>query len=160
MKQLSKVFLAVSAFVFAAALGTGVASAQSGHFLGTPTCTDVGTQLQCTGRVTGLGGTTFSIQVEAEDAVASVECANPAGNVAPGQSFTFDASGNTGNIPTTRNGNFRFNNLRTDDPVAPAGSCPNRQWTADINDVTFSGNATLTLVEDGTVSDTITVPIS
>jgi hypothetical protein len=32
------------------------ASAQSGHFVGTPTCTDEGTFLECTGRVAGLAG--------------------------------------------------------------------------------------------------------
>ena len=32
-------------------------------------------------------------------------------------------------------------------------------WTATVSDVHFTG-ATLTLLEDGTVSDTITVPIS
>ena len=136
------------------------AFAQSGHFVGTPTCTDVGTQLQCAGRVAGLGGETFRIQVSAEDAVASVECENPSGNVAPGQSFSFDASGNTGDIPTTSNGQFRFRNLRTAEPAAPAGSCPNPKWTATVTDVEFSGSATLTLFENGTASDTISVSVS
>lgn len=44
----------------------GAASAQSGHFVGTPTCTDIGTQVSCDGKVAGLGGTTFSIRVAAE----------------------------------------------------------------------------------------------
>jgi hypothetical protein len=136
------------------------AFAQSGHFVGTPTCTDVGTQLRCSGKVAGLGGETFRIEVSAEDAVAIVQCENPAGNVAPGQNFTFDASGSTGNVPTTRNGQFAFRNLRTAEPTAPAGSCPNPQWTATVTDVQFSGSATLTLFENGTVSDTITVSLS
>jgi hypothetical protein len=136
------------------------AFAQSGHFVGTPTCTDVGTQLQCSGKVAGLGGDTFRIEVSAQDAVASVECENPAGNVAPGQSFSFDASGSTGNIPTTTNGQFRFRNLRTAEPSAPAGSCPNPKWTATVTDVEFSGSATLTLFENGTASDTVSVPLS
>ena len=53
--------LAVSAFAFAAS-----ASAQSGHFVGTPTCTDIGTQVSCDGKVAGLGGTTFSLRVSAQ----------------------------------------------------------------------------------------------
>lgn len=131
------------------------ALAQSGHFVGTPTCTDIGTQLRCSGKVAGLGGTTFEIRVTA-DGVASVECANPAGNVAPGQSFSFDAEGSTGQQPTTRNGQFRFTNLRTDAPTAPAGSCPNPKWTATVTDVSFS-NITLELLEDGVVVDTVTL---
>jgi hypothetical protein len=135
------------------------AFAQTGHFVGTPTCTDVGTQLECSGKVAGLGAETFQIEVSAQGAVASVECENPAGNVAPGQSFSFDASGSTGEISTPRNGQFKFR-LSTDEPSAPAGSCPNPKWTATVTDVEFSGSATLTLSENGTVSDTVSVPIS
>ena len=136
------------------------AFAQSGHFVGAPTCTDVGTQLQCSGKVAGLGGETFRVEASAENATASVECENPAGNVAPGQSFDFDASGSTGDVPTTTNGQFRIRNLRTAQPTAPAGSCPNSKWTATVTDVEFTGSATLTLFEDGTVSDTVSVSIS
>src|ERR671919_655178 len=81
------------------------ALAQSGHFVGTQTCSDIGTQVECSGKVAGLGGTTFRIEVEA-DGIASVECANPAGNVAPGQSFDFSAEGSTGDRETPRNGQF------------------------------------------------------
>lgn len=134
------------------------ASAQSGHFVGEPTCRDVGTQVQCTGKVAGLGGTTFTITVEAEG-IASVQCANPAGNVAPGQSFETDLTGSSGPLATPRNGQFRFG-IRSNAPTAPAGSCPNPKWTATVTDVEFTSDATITLREDGAVSDVITVPIS
>jgi hypothetical protein len=135
----------------------GTAFAQSGHFVGTPTCTDIGTQVECRGKVAGLGGTTFQITVEAEG-TASVECTNPGGNVAPGQSFTTDVAGTSGPQPTPRNGQFRFT-VETVAPTAPPGSCPNPQWTAEVVDVEF-GDATITLSEDGAVSDTITVPVT
>jgi hypothetical protein len=134
-----------------------VASAQSGHFVGTPTCTDEGTFVECTGKVAGLGGTTFRIDVSATG-VADVTCTNPAGNVAPGQSFTFAGAGSTGDQLTPRNGQFRFS-VSTAAPTAPAGSCPNPMWTATVTDVHFT-DATLTLFEDTTASDTITVPVS
>jgi hypothetical protein len=134
--------LAVGALAF-----PEVASAQSGHFVGTQTCTDIGTQVQCSGKVAGLGGTTFTILVSAQG-TASVTCTNPAGNVAPGQSFSFAAAGQSGPFPTPRNGQARYT-VRTDAPSAPAGSCPNPKWTA-----------TVTLLEDSTVSDTETVPVS
>jgi hypothetical protein len=135
----------------------GTAFAQSGHFVGTPVCTDEGTTAECTGKVAGLGGTTFEITVTAPG-TASVECANPAGNVAPGQSFTTTAAGSSGPQPTPRNGQFRFT-VESDTPSAPPGSCPNPQWTATVVDVEF-GDATVTLTEDGAVSDTITVPVT
>jgi hypothetical protein len=145
--------LAVSAFAFAAS-----ASAQSGHFVGTPTCTDIGTQVSCDGKVAGLGGTTFSLRVTAQGS-GSVTCRNPGGNIAPGQSFTTTVSGSSGPLATPRNGQFRFRDLTTDAPTAPAGSCPNDKWTARVVDVVFT-TATITLRENGTVSDTITVPVS
>ena len=143
---------AVAALTFAA-----VAYAQSGHFVGTPTCSDEGTFLECTGKVAGLGGTTFRIDVSASG-VADVTCTNPAGNVAPGQSFSFEGAGSTGDQLTPRNGQFRFS-VETVAPTAPPGSCPNPMWTATVTDVHFT-DATLTLFEDSTVSDTITVPVS
>jgi hypothetical protein len=137
---------------------TAAASAQSGHFVGTPTCTDIGTQVRCTGKVAGLGGTTFTITVSAEG-TASVTCTNPAGNVAPGQSFDTDVTGTSGPFATPRNGQARFTVTSTA-PSAPPGSCPNPMWTATVTDVEFTSDATITLFEDSNVSDTITVPIS
>jgi hypothetical protein len=135
----------------------GAALAQSGHFVGTPTCTDIGTQVQCTGKVAGLGGTTFTITVSAPG-TATVTCTNPAGNVAPGQSFSTTVAGTSGPFPTPRNGQARFT-VTSNTPTAPPGSCPNPMWTATVTDVTF-GPATVTLSEDSTVSDTITVPVT
>jgi hypothetical protein len=134
----------------------GAALAQSGHFVGEPTCTDIGTQVQCSGKVAGLGGTTFTITVTATG-TASVTCTNPAGNVAPGQSFTTTVAGSSGPFPTPRNGQARFT-VTSVAPTAPAGSCPNPMWTATVTDVAFT-DATVTLREDSTVSDVITVPV-
>jgi hypothetical protein len=135
------------------------AFAQSGHFVGTPTCTDEGVTVECRGKVAGLGGTTFEITVEAAG-IATVECTNPGGNVAPGQDTAVSVSGSSGPLATPRNGQFRFN-LESDDPnpLPSTPTCPNNQWTPTITDVTF-GDATVTLLEDGVVSDTITVPVT
>ena len=148
--------------VLALVIGTvaafaSVAWAQSGHFVGTPTCTDEGTTVECTGKVAGLGGTTFTISVSAPG-TATVTCTNPAGNVAPGQNFSTTVAGTSGPFPTPRNGSARFT-VTSDTPSAPPGSCPNPKWTATVTDVEF-GDATITLTEDSTVSDTITVPVS
>lgn len=152
-----KRYLLLSAVAIAVLAFPSAASAQSGHFVGTPTCTDEGTFVECRGKVAGLGGTTFQIDVSATG-VADVTCTNPAGNVAPGQSFSFAGAGSTGQEPTPRNGQFRFT-VATVAPTAPPGSCPNPKWTATVTDVHFT-DATLTLRENGTDSDTITVPVS
>ena len=135
------------------------AFAQSGHFIGTPTCTDTGTTLTCSGKVAGLGGTTFELRVQVTNAPADVECTNNGGNVAPGQDFSFTAAGSGGPQPTPRNGQTRFT-VSTADPAAPAGSCPNPGWTADVVDVGFSGlTATVSLFEDNALSASIQVAI-
>jgi hypothetical protein len=140
------------------------AHAQSGHFVegggNAPECTDIGTQVSCDVKVAGLGGTTFEITVEA-DGIASVECTNPGGNVAPGQDTAVTAAGSSGEIPTPRNGSFTFRDLTTVAPTVPnVPTCPNPQWTATVVDVEFTSPATLTLFEDGQVSDQILVDIT
>jgi hypothetical protein len=135
--------------------------AQSGHFLDRPvSCTDIGTQLSCDAKVAGLGGTTFELDISAPG-TAIVECTNPGGNVAPGQDTEITATGTSGPLPTPRNGSFTFRDETTDTPIVPnTPTCPNPQWRANVVDVVFDGTATLTLSEDGIVSDTITVPVT
>jgi hypothetical protein len=145
------------------AFAAAPASAQSGHFVtgggNAPACTDEGTTVECTGKVAGLGGTTFEITIAA-DGIASVECTNPGGNVAPGQDTAVTVAGTTTPLPTPRNGQFIFT-VETDDPepLPPTPTCPNDQWVPNIVDVAFT-EATLTLLEDGVVSDTVTVTVS
>jgi hypothetical protein len=152
--------LAVLAVVLTTA---GVALAQSGHFIengaGAPVCTDEGTTVECTGKVAGLGGTTFEITIEA-DGIASVECTNPGGNVAPGQDTAVTVAGTTGPQETPRNGSVRFT-IETDDPepLPPTPTCPNDQWVPNIVDVTFT-TATLTLFEDDVEVDQVIVPVT
>lgn len=147
----------------AVGLGLGIAFvpstsavAQSGHFVKTQACEDVGTAVQCSGKVAGLGGTTFEITVEASG-IASVQCRNPGGNVAPGQDFEFDAAGTSGPLATPRNGHYVYT-VETSSPTVPAGSCPNDSWTAEVVDVEFT-EATIALTDDGMTADVVTVPV-
>ena len=89
-----------------------------------PTCTDEGTTVECTGKVAGLGGTTFEITVDAAG-IATVECTNPGGNVAPGQDTEVRTSGTTGEQSTPRNGQFRFTGSTLDpEPLPPTPPVP------------------------------------
>jgi len=136
-----------------------VAAAQSGHFVQTQTCSDIGTQVQCSGKVAGLGGTTFEISVVAQG-TATVVCINPGGNRAPGQDTSVTVSGSSGPLPTPRNGQFRYTVTSVaPGPLPATPTCPNDQWTPVITDVSFT-TATITLTEDGVVSDQVTVPVS
>ena len=160
-----RIAIAITALValVGLALGAAPAYAQSGHFLtggaNAPQCTDIGTQVQCMGKVAGLGGTTFEITIEAEG-IASVVCINPGGNRAPGQDTAVTVAGTTDPLPTPRNGQFVFS-ITTDAPapLPPTPTCPNVQWMPQIVDVTFT-TATLTLFEDDVQSDLVLVPVT
>ena len=160
---MKRLVIALAAVIALLGLTAAPAYAQSGHFIesgaGAPECTDEGTTVACDGKVAGLGGTTFEITIEAPG-IASVECTNPGGNVAPGQDTAVTVAGTTGPQPTPRNGSVRFT-IETDDPepLPPTPTCPNNQWTPDIVDVTFT-TATLTLFEDDVQVDQVIVPVS
>jgi hypothetical protein len=154
---MKRLLLLIGVVAVAALAFPSIASAQSGHFVGTPNCTDLGTTFQCSGKVAGLGGTTFTISSTASG-VATVSCSNPAGNVAPGQATSVTATGSTGPLPTPTNGNFNFTVNSVTPTVPNTPTCPNRKWTATVTDVAF-GDVTLTLMEDSTVSDTIVVSL-
>jgi hypothetical protein len=162
MRRIAIAVVALGAFA-GLVFGAAPAFAQSGHFIengaGAPTCTDEGTTVLCTGKVAGLGGTTFEIRISAAG-IASVECTNPGGNVAPGQDTAVNVAGTTGPLPTPRNGQFVFR-IQTDEPPQPppTPTCPNDMWEANIVDVTFT-TATLTLFEDNVQTDQVTVPVT
>ena len=154
-----KRILSIIVVGFVLALGfPGSAMAQSGHFVQDQTCLDRGLVLECSGKVAGLGGTTFEIKVSATG-TGTVECTNPGGNVAPGQTFETDVTGSSGELSTPRNGQYRYSELFTTAPQAPADSCPNDQWSAAVTDVDFT-TATIYLLEDGVVSDSVTVTVT
>jgi hypothetical protein len=156
MRIIRKLSVLLTAGVLSIAF-TGTAIAQSGHFLDrTVTCRDIGTQVLCTGKVAGLGGTTFRLLVQASGN-ASIECENQGGNVAPGQDTTLTALGDSGRLPTPRNGSHTFSQS-TAPPIASSSLCPNDGWTATVVDVTFT-TCTIQLFEDDTLSDSITVTV-
>jgi hypothetical protein len=132
-----------------------IASAQSGHFVtggkNAPTCMDIGTQLQCTGKVAGLGGTTFEITLEATG-TAAVDCRNHGGNVAPGQRTSVTATGTSGPLETPRNGHYEFTVTTVTPTVPDVPTCPNPNWTAEVTDVEFD-SATLRLFVDDVMTD-------
>jgi hypothetical protein len=124
-----------------AAGGTG-----NPHFQGQVSFQDLGTTLQISGTIAGLGTANVDITITAQG-TASVTCTNPGGNVAPGQSKTVTVSGAQANV-TPVNGKVQFT-VTTTAPSAPSGACPNSSWTASVVDVAFT-SATITVTQSGT----------
>jgi hypothetical protein len=115
------------------------------HFLGEVEFNVLGTSLNATGSVAGLGNADVTVVLSATG-TATIVCTNPAGKVAPGQTREVNVSGSQ-TITDVKNGRVNFD-VSTVSPVAPQEACPNRKWTASIKDVDFS-SATLIVQQGG-----------
>jgi len=125
------------------ALAAVPALAANPHFVRGPAFSDRGTQLLVTGTVAGLGNEDIDVVVDAEG-FATVECENPAGNVAPGQTTEVDVSGSANDVQV-KNGKATFRVL-TDEPTVGDEACPNPKWTPTVTDVEFT-EATITIFQ-------------
>ena len=158
MRRLTIVFVTV--FVLAI---PAVAQAASPHFRrgGTPTCTDTGTLLECTGSLTGLGNEDLVIDLSS-DAVATFLCGAPGNaNIAAGQNkVPFDATGSqTISGDEIKNGNATFNVVApTSPPTADwrQAGCANKNWQViAVQDVDFQ-NVVLEIRQGGVLLFTCT----
>jgi hypothetical protein len=150
MKRIVLVLVSVTALALA-----GVAGAQTSgaHFTqgGDPVCTDIGTQLQCTAELAGLGNETVVALLTAPNATATnLLCENKGGNQAPGQNPAVPSTATgTQTILQPKNGRAAID-VRTDVPTigAKAAGCPNGNWRVIVGDVEFTGY-TLTISQGG-----------
>ena len=154
MNQVTRRILVVSVLALGTALFVApTATAQGQHFTkqGVPVCTDLGTQLRCTGELAGLGNEDLVIQVTS-DALVAVNCVNKGGNEAPGQNKVLRTASGTTTIPGSaiKNGRARF--TTTTNPVAAPSAteagCPNPNWRTRVVSVTFS-NVVVTISQGG-----------
>jgi hypothetical protein len=136
--------------------------AQSGHFVtgggNAPRVSGPAANgdLTISGKVAGLGGTTFQITATA-DAQATYACRTGGGefpNAANKQDVGGVVTATTGPQPTPRNGQASFT-LTLQEPTSTL-TCPPGQ-TRVLVSVSYT-NLTLTLREDGQLSDTVTIP--
>src|SRR5215216_7650429 len=95
-----------------------LASAASPHFVGTPSCDVVGGDLECSGKVAGLG----NVEEVTAFIQADVTCTNRGGNEPQGQQGGEEQTFNV------ENGQITFNDLTLENP------CPDRM-TASFEDV-------------------------
>ncbi len=150
MKRILLVLVSVTALAYA-----GVAGAQTSgaHFTkgGDPVCTDIGTQLQCTAELAGLGNETVVALLEAPNATATdLLCENKGGNQAPGQNPAVPSTATgTQTIKQPKNGRASID-LSTDVPSISAkdAGCPNGNWKVIVGDVEFT-SYTLTISQGG-----------
>ena len=114
------------------------------------------------GKIAGLGSgpATFLLTVSG---VATTECQNPAGNVAPGQDSSFVLSGDPVIVPTDANGNVTVPSTVTASgppngtPVSDEeAGAPNPKWFCYTTGSTIT-SATLTVSQGGAIIPSLTV---
>ena len=146
-----RMFRATSLAIVSAVALPSLALAANVHFKDAPTLTDLGTTLQATGSLAGLGNQDVTISLRATGTAARITCTNQGGNVAPGQNKPQVTTIGQQSIPVTevKNGTVAFS-VTTAAPVVTAkqAGCPNNRWTARVDDVAFT-SATLTVQQGG-----------
>jgi hypothetical protein len=122
-------------------LAPTMAFAQNPHFIGRPNC-DVDSQgnLDCSGRIAGLGNVEGVDANLVADVSATFGCDNPGRgiHIPPGQpTDAQEVEGDTETLPV-RNGQARFS-LSIDAPEPSEGfECPNQNWDVVLVEVTYT----------------------
>jgi hypothetical protein len=111
------------------------AHAQNPHFVGEPEARCVGTNLEVSFKIAGLGNQPATVILDAES--VTKQCVNPGGNIPPGQTEEIEPV--AGVFPATRRGTASGALV-----LEAEGTCPGRQRLL----VTFE-DVTLTLQNTG-----------
>jgi hypothetical protein len=148
MKRIVLVLVSVSVTALALA-GPAAAQTQGLHFTqgGEVVCQDVGTRLNCTGELAGVGNATLVATLNAPNATATnLICENKGGNQAPGQNpgVPTTAAGNQ-TLMQDKNGRAVIAVFAGIGAISPRDAgCPNGNWRVIVGDVEF-GDYTLTI---------------
>lgn len=158
------VFAAAAAFPAIAAAATNPANAPQGtHFKsGTAACTTSGTAVTCNGfTLAGVGNTNATANLSATYS-GTVVCRNAGGNLSDGQhQGTFTVPVSSGTLQS-KNGNLTVPSLTANAPTEQQfiaqQTCPNPNWTPELQGpITLSG-FTYTLTFAGFSAPYITLP--
>ena len=156
MRRKTITFLTLLAVASIAAVAVWAANP---HYKKGPSTVDNGITATSTGTIAGLGNGNVIVTLNFPGATGTTTCTNPGGNEAAGQNpATPAATSGSQLITKIKNGTVSFT-VTTDVPPNPtpqAAGCPNGQWTAAFNDVSF-GNGTLTVQQDDGTGNFVTV---
>jgi hypothetical protein len=138
-------------------VATSAAFAANPHVVGSLTTTagPGSNQFTVSGKIAGLGGGYSGTALNATaSATFDVQCANPNGNLAPGQQGVTDSLPGTGAIDSVeKNGNYTFHvTFSINLTPAKAWGCPNNQWTATAVNIRNVALTSLTLADGTSIS--------
>jgi len=149
-KEMKRTSIALFALLAVASMSTLVVWADSPHYRKGPSVVDNGFTATATGTLTGLGNGDVIVTLSFPNATGTTVCSNKGGNQAAGQNPATPAA-TSGNvlIDNPKNGNLSFT-VTTAVPPNPSSAdagCPNGNWTAAFDNITF-GNGTLTIQQE------------
>jgi hypothetical protein len=129
---------------------TALVLAASPHYKKGPSVADNGLTATATGSIAGLGNGNVIINLSFPNATGTTTCTNPGGNFVPGQNPAVPApvSGSVF-VDDIKNGTLTFTvtTAAPGNPTPQAAGCPNGQWTATFDNITF-GTGTLTVQQE------------
>ena len=124
--------------------------ASSPHYKKGPTVADNGLTATATGSIAGLGNGNVIVTLSFPNATGTTLCSNKGGNQAAGQNPATPAAVSGSQLVTqVKNGTISFV-VTTDPPANPtsdAAGCPNGNWTAAFDNITF-GSGTITVQQE------------
>jgi hypothetical protein len=140
MRSLSRLIVSIAVLAVTGLLLAATASADSAHFIGTPTCTkSLSTGLTCSGKAAGLGNGPTAAFLTAESVSATYECVNKGGNVAPGQPVVLSNVTGPKQTIAPHNGQITFSpNLPPPPTPSAATECPNGNWSVHLTSLTYT----------------------
>jgi hypothetical protein len=140
MRSLSRLIVSIAVLAVTGLLLAATASADSAHFIGTPTCTkSLSTGLTCSGKAAGLGNGPTAAFLTAESVSATYECVNKGGNVAPGQPVVLSNVTGPKQTIAPHNGQITFSpNLPPPPTPSAATECPNGNWSVRLTSLVYT----------------------
>ena len=144
--------ITITLFILLAVASIAVVAvwASSPHYKKGPTVVDNGFTATATGSVTGLGNGDVIVTLSFPNATGTTTCTNPGGNQAAGQNpATPAATSGSVLIDNPKNGNLSFTVTTTPppNPSPQAAGCPNGNWSAAFDNITF-GAGTCTIQQE------------
>jgi hypothetical protein len=155
-RSLARLLVATVAALSLLTTFRGTAFAQAGQFVGEPTCRDIGTRSSAPARSPALAARPSRSWCRHRYRDRRVH--QPGRQRCAGAELLYYGHRDQWTLPDAQEWPGPVHR-EVEHAHGSTGSCPNPMWTATVTDVTF-GPATLTLLEDSNVSDTITVPVT
>lgn len=124
--------------------------AASPHYKKGPSVVDNGLTATATGTLAGLGNGNVIVTLSFPNATGTTLCTNKGGTQAPGQNPAAPVSVSGSQLITdVKNGTLSFvvTTLPPPNPTSEAAGCPNGNWTASFDNITF-GAGTITVQQE------------